>query len=67
VLVRSSDDLLVRVDTLETVASVLDRIGRREEAEATLAEALALHEAKMDTVSARRVRERLEVLRVGQA
>jgi tetratricopeptide (TPR) repeat protein len=66
-LVRSSDDLLVRVDTLETVASVLDRIGRSEEAEATLAEALALHEAKMDAVSARRVAERLASLRIGQA
>jgi tetratricopeptide (TPR) repeat protein len=67
VLVRSSDDLLVRVDTLETVALVLDRIGRAEEAEATLSEVLALHEAKMDIVSARRVRERLADLRIGQA
>jgi ATP/maltotriose-dependent transcriptional regulator MalT len=63
-LVRSSDDLLVRVDTLETVAAVLDRIGRAEEAEAALAEALALHEAKMDTVSARRVSDRLSALRI---
>ncbi len=66
-LVRSSEDLLVRVDTLETVAAVFDRIGRAEEAEATLAEVLALHEAKMDAVSARRVRERLAALRIGQA
>ena len=63
-LVRSSEDLLVRVDTLETVAAVFDRIDRAEEAEATLAEVLALHEAKMDAVSARRVRERLAALRI---
>jgi len=49
------------------VAFVLDRIGRAEEAEATLSEVLALHEAKMDIVSARRVRERLADLRIGQA
>ena len=63
-LVRSSEDLLVRVDTLEAVASILERIGRPEEAEATLGEVLALHEAKMDIVSARRVRERLAASRV---
>ena len=63
-LVRGQDDLLVRVDTLETVASVLEAIGRTQEAEATLSEVLALHEAKMDTVSARRVSERLAALRV---
>jgi ATP/maltotriose-dependent transcriptional regulator MalT len=66
-LVRAGDDLLVRVDTLETVASVLERLGRPEDAEATLREVLALHEAKMDTVSARRVSERLEGLRAAQA
>ncbi len=66
-LVRANDDLLVRVETLETVATVLERVGRTQEAEATLAEVLWLYEAKEDAVSARRVRERLDALRIAPA
>jgi tetratricopeptide (TPR) repeat protein len=62
-----SDSPLYQGDALSDLAEVLEAAGRRDEATATLREALDCYERKPITPLARRTRERLAALQPTQA
>jgi len=64
-LAAGTTDILLKTDALTALAEVHETLGDPESAGPPLREALALYEAKGDVVSARALRDRLEVVAAG--
>jgi ATP/maltotriose-dependent transcriptional regulator MalT len=62
----ATSDPRLRADALIDLADVLEAVGDRESSEPPLREALGLYELKGDVVSARRLRERIGSIPLGE-